>query len=168
MQKTYPTFCPKLPYKKTYVKFLQNLCASNETDTCASSDTDKYFVISRMDDWLFVFICLLVLDDDGTNNLPEVCSQYHKKLYKSLGIIERHHQQRKIPRYCVQDPSKSAWQKLYRSQNDLGMITLTGFDCAIFAYLCAQFAPVFNSYTPFVPSRTLCFERRKQTNKGLM
>jgi hypothetical protein len=46
------------------------------------------------------------------------------------------------------------------------MITLTGFDCASFASLCALFAPVFDSYTPFVPSGTSCFEREKLPNKG--
>ena len=46
------------------------------------------------------------------------------------------------------------------------MITLTGFDCASFASLCEIFAPVFDAYTPFVPSGTSCFENEKIKNKG--
>jgi hypothetical protein len=48
------------------------------------------------------------------------------------------------------------------------MITLTGFHCASFASLCVLFAAVFNSYTPFVPSGTSCFEweKEKSPNKG--
>jgi hypothetical protein len=46
------------------------------------------------------------------------------------------------------------------------MITLTSFDCAAFAFLCAQFLPVFDSYTPFAPSGMSCFEREKPKNKG--
>jgi hypothetical protein len=43
---------------------------------------------------------------------------------------------------------------------------LTGFDCASFASLCEIFAPSFDSYTPFIPSGTSCFEREKLKNKG--
>jgi hypothetical protein len=46
------------------------------------------------------------------------------------------------------------------------MITLTGFDCATFDSLCEIFTPVFDSYTPFVPSGVSCFERTIQQNKG--
>ncbi len=46
------------------------------------------------------------------------------------------------------------------------MITLTGFDRATFVSLCEIFTPVFESYTPFVPSGVLCFERTKEQNWG--
>jgi hypothetical protein len=46
------------------------------------------------------------------------------------------------------------------------MITLTGFDRATFNSLCEKFTPVFESYTLFVPSGVLCFERTKQQNMG--
>jgi hypothetical protein len=55
---------------------------------------------------------------------------------------------------------------VYEAQNDQGLITLTGFDCASFVSLCEIFAPVFDSYTPFIPSGTSCFEREKLKNKG--
>jgi hypothetical protein len=46
------------------------------------------------------------------------------------------------------------------------MIKVTGFDFEVFASLCAHFASVFDSNISFVLSRTLCFEREKQKNKG--
>ena len=84
-----------------------------------------------------------------------------------MDISEWQLQSRKIPRSCLQNQSVSIWRKLYKAQNDQWLITLTGFDCACFASLCEKFAPIFNSYTPFIPSGTSCFEREKQKNKGM-
>jgi hypothetical protein len=64
------------------------------------------------------------------------------------------------------EQSQSAWRCLYESRNDQGMITLTGFDRTTFDSLCEIFTPVFESYTPFVPSGVSCFERTKEQNKG--
>ncbi len=120
-----------------------------------------------MSDWNFVLITLLILDEDvdeGRQNW--VHSRYRKEFFKSLGIEQRRRRHRKIPQCCLQDPSNSAWHKLYDSHNDQGMITLTGFDCMSFASLCEMFAPIFDSYTTFVPSGTSCFEWRKLENRG--
>ena len=115
-----------------------------------------------MADWQFPIIALLLLDDVcGGSCRSQVHSRYRKDFLKSLDIIGRRLRQRKIPRSCLQDPSVSTWHKLYEANNDQGMITLTGFDCDSFASLCAIFAPVFDSYTPFVPSGTSCFEHEK-------
>jgi hypothetical protein len=46
------------------------------------------------------------------------------------------------------------------------MIALTGFDRATFNSLCEIFTPVFESYTPFVPSGVSCFECTKKQNRG--
>jgi hypothetical protein len=46
------------------------------------------------------------------------------------------------------------------------MITLTGFDRATFDSLCEIFTPVFESFTPVVPSGVSCFERTKEQNRG--
>ena len=121
-----------------------------------------------MDDWIYVIILLLILDEskEGQSKQNQVHSRYRKQFLKSLDIVGRRIRQRKIPRCCLRDTSKSAWRKLYEAQNDQGMITLTGFDCASFASLCVLFAPVFDSYTPFVPSGTSCFEWEKLPNKG--
>jgi len=117
-----------------------------------------------MADWDYLFVVLLLLLDEEDTSNKRIHSQYRKDFLKSLDIEQLRY--RKIPRCCLQNPSESAWQKLYSAQNDQGMITLTGFDCASFASLCALFAPVFDSYTPFVPSGTSCFEQEKLPNKG--
>jgi DDE superfamily endonuclease len=119
-----------------------------------------------MADWDFLLIVLLLSDEEDTINKYRIHSRYRKDFLKSLDIDQRRLRYRKIPRCCLQNPSESAWRKLYSAQNDQGMITLTGFDCASFAALCVLFAPVFDSYTPFVPSGTSCFEREKLKNKG--
>lgn len=117
--------------------------------------------------WNYALLALLVQEEES-NNTPghRIHSRYRKAFLRSLDIVDRRRRQRKIPRCCLQKPSESAWRKLYDAQNDQGMITLTGFDCASFASLCALFAPVFDAYTPFVPSGTSCFEQEKTINKG--
>ncbi len=66
----------------------------------------------------------------------------------------------------LQEQSQSAWHCVFESRNDQGMITLTGFDGATFNSLCKIFTPVFESYTPFVPSGTSCFEHTQEQNRG--
>ncbi len=83
-----------------------------------------------------------------------------------MDIAERRLGSKKIPRSCLQNQSESVWHKVYEARNDQGLITLTGIDCASFGSLCEIFAPVFDSYTPFIPSGTSCFEREKLKNKG--
>ncbi len=70
------------------------------------------------------------------------------EIHKELDMIGRQLQQRKIPRCCLQDQNWSAWRCLYESQNDQGMITLTGLDRHAFDSLCCIFVPDFDSYTP--------------------
>jgi hypothetical protein len=118
-----------------------------------------------MGDWDFVLTSLLFVDDEHKCRQNKIHSC--KDFLKSLDIAERRLRSRKIPRSCLQNQSVSVWRKLYEAQNDLGLITLTGFDCACFASLCEIFAPIFDSYTPFIPSGTSCFERKKQKNKGM-
>ena len=124
-----------------------------------------------MNDWWCVIICCLI--DDHSNRSRhkkkdrlEKHSRYRKDFFRSLDRVHRQLRQRKIPRCSLQDQSSSAWRRLYDSRNDQGMITLTGFDHAAFDFLCGIFAPVFDSYTQFVPPGTSCFERTKQPKKG--
>ena len=114
--------------------------------------------------WHFTITALLLLDDADGGRRSQVHSRYRKEYLKSLDRIGRRLRQRKIPRSCLLDPSESAWRKLYDAKYEQGMITLTGFDCASFASLCVIFAPVFDAYTPFVPSGTSCFENEKIKN----
>ena len=119
-----------------------------------------------MGDWDFVLISLLFVDDEHECRRKKIHSRYRKDFLKSLDIAERRLRSRKIPRSCLQNQSESVWRKLYEAHNDRGLITSTGFDSACFAPLCEIFAPSFDSYTPFIPSGTSCYEREKLKNKG--
>jgi hypothetical protein len=118
-----------------------------------------------MDDWWFVIMCCLIEDCPKKDRCAKH-SQYCKDYHTSLDIFHRRLWQRKIPRCSLQEQSQSAWCCLYESRNDQGMITLTGFDCAMFNFLCEIFTPIFESYTPFVPSGVSCFEHTKVQNRG--
>ncbi len=113
-----------------------------------------------MDDWWFVIVCCLI-EDHTKKDCCAKHSQYYKDYHRSLDIFHRWLQQRKIPRYSFQEQSQSAWHCLYKSRNNQGIITLTGFDRAIFDSFCEIFTPVFEIYPPFVPSGVLCFECTK-------
>ena len=123
------------------------------------------------DSWC-VIIGLLLVEDDRRRRIERrrranwVHSRYRKRFHKELDIFDRRLRQRKIPRCCLHNPSGSAWRRLYQSDNDQGMITLTGLDHCAFKTLCGLFAPEFEAYTPFVPSGESCFYRMKQANKG--
>ena len=106
------------------------------------------------------------MDDKHKCRRKKIHSRYRKDFLNSLDIVGRRMRSRKIPRPCLQNQSESVWRRLYEAQNDQGLITLTGFDRASFASLCEIFAPSFDSYTPFIPSGTSCFEREKLKNKG--
>ena len=60
----------------------------------------------------------------------------------------RHHDHR-IPYAAFQPPKGSSFVTLFDSGDDQALITLTGFDHAIFQELHNMFAPVFNAFTPF-------------------
>lgn len=77
-------------------------------------------------------------------------SRYRKDYYNRLDAVRRRLRARRIPRVALQDPRNSAWNRLYESGNDQGLITLTGFDFATFRWLEGIFTPIHNSYSPFV------------------
>ncbi len=76
-------------------------------------------------------------------------SRYQKRFHRSLSIEDRQLRQRRIPRISLQDSHQSSWRRLYHSENDQALITLTGFDHATFQYLLQLFQPLFDKYTPF-------------------
>jgi hypothetical protein len=55
-----------------------------------------------------------------------------------------------MPRCSLQDPSESAWKKVYEAGNDAGLITLTGLDSKIFEWLNRRFELVFDSHSLFI------------------
>jgi hypothetical protein len=110
-------------------------------------------------------MCCLI-EDCPKKDCRAKYSRYRKDYHTSLDTFHRRLRQRKIPRCSLQEQSQSALRCLHESRNDQGMITLTGFDRATFDSLCEIFTPVFESYTPFVPSGVSCFERTKEQNRG--
>jgi hypothetical protein len=123
------------------------------------------FFLIAMDDWWFVIVCCLI-EDRSAQDLCDKRSQYCHDYHRFLDKFQRRLRQRKIPRCSLLEKSQSAWHCLYKSRNDQGMIILTGFDRATFDSLCEIFTPIFESYTPFVPSGILCFEHTKEQNRG--
>jgi len=77
-----------------------------------------------------------------------VHSRYRKAFYRSLGREPRRRRDRRIPRIALQDPHQSAWRKVYNSQSDQAMITLTGLDRAAFHSLLECFQGRYNEFTP--------------------
>ena len=75
------------------------------------------------------------MDDEHKCRRNKIHSRYREDFFKALDIVGRRLRSRKIPRSCLQNQSESIWRKLYEAQNDQGLITLTGFDCASFAAL---------------------------------
>lgn len=76
-------------------------------------------------------------------------SRYRKDFYNSLDSEDKRIRQRRFPRDSLVHQKRSPWRKLYHSQNNQGMITLTGFDFDAFNIVCSKFAKVFDAYSPF-------------------
>jgi hypothetical protein len=118
-----------------------------------------------MNDSWCIIICLLLLDNDRYcqsirhRQLVErmIHSHYRKEFHKELDIIVRRLRQGKIPRCCLHPP---------KSEHMVLSVKLTGLDRRAFVTLCGLFAPVFDSYSPFVPSGESCFYHMKQGKKG--
>ena len=55
-------------------------------------------------------------------------SRYKKSFYKSLCAEEKRRRDRRIPRPGLQLPRLCSWQHLIQSENNQGLITLTGLD----------------------------------------
>ena len=77
---------------------------------------------------------------------------------------DRYIRQRHILRSSLLSMSRSEWRKVYHSNDDQLMITLTGFDVRTFHYLLALFAPVFEEYTPFGDDNG--YIQKKKTKRG--
>ena len=77
-----------------------------------------------------------------------VYSRNRKEFYKPLSFLERQRRQKKIPRCCLLNPKKCAWQRLYEGGSDAAMITLTGLDRESFAELEQKFRRYYNLFTP--------------------
>ena len=79
-----------------------------------------------------------------------VASRNRKIFCRQSNTGEREIRQRRIPRCSLLSVSHSPWRQVYISNNDQGMITLTGFDVKSFHYFLDLFHPVFYEYSPFI------------------
>mgnify|MGYP006199202059 CR=1 FL=1 len=93
------------------------------------------------------------------------CLSRNRRLFRyTSSEWDRYIRQRRIPRSSLLSVSRSAWRKVYHSNDDQSMITLTGFDVRSFHYLLALFAPVFEEYSPFGDENG--FIGKKKTKRG--
>ena len=118
---------------------------------CSSSNTisqrrpfDHVPEENENDDCLFLLKAL-----DYQKGEVFVHSRYRKVFYRSLSAAAKRLRDSRIPRIALQDPSKSSWRKLYTSNNDQALITLTGLDHATFGWLHNKFESMYKKYTPF-------------------
>ena len=88
-------------------------------------------------------------EEEETRPYRRAHSRYQKRFHRALSHEERQLRQRRIPRISLQDAHNSSWRRLYYSDNDPALITLTGLDHVTFQYLLALFQPIFDKYTPF-------------------
>ena len=119
-----------------------------------------------MSDYDEEIILLLFHYIKSQNKNKYVHSRYKKLFYKSLTAHQKRLRERRIPQPALQAPSDSAWSKLYSSNNDQALITLTGLDFEVFNSLAAQFEPLFHAYTPWVNDDTGMLKLKVNPNKG--
>ena len=93
-------------------------------------------------------------------------SRYKKIVYKSLSRYQKRIRYNRIPRLSLQDASDCAWSKLYASNNDQALITLTGLYFSVFRYLASKFKPLFNAYSPWVDDGTGKLKLKIKANKS--
>ena len=78
-----------------------------------------------------------------------------------LTLEQRRRRDRRIPRIALQDPSASAWVKVYCSGSDSAMITLTNLDYPSFNYLAVKFEELYNLYTPYSMNGRIKLKRQR-------
>ena len=81
------------------------------------------------------FFMFLIMREYDHQQQQHKHSRYRKDYYKKLDAVRRRLRSRRIPRVALHDPPNSAWNRLYLSGNDQGLITLTGLDFPTFLVL---------------------------------
>ena len=105
--------------------------------------------------------CFIANEEEAAKKF--VHSRNRKVFYQMLSIQERRKRDRRIPRLALHLPQDSAWRKLYSSNNDQALITLTGLDNQTFGWLLGMFSTVYDGYTPYSDSgRIIKLSRNKK------
>ena len=76
-------------------------------------------------------------------------SRYRKEFYTLLSELEKSRRYRRIPRCALPLPHDSPWRRVFFSNSDQALITLTGLDFDTFNHLHERFELWFWRYTPF-------------------
>ena len=100
------------------------------------------------------------------NHNDYVYSRFQKWFYNHLSELERRRRQRRIPRSALLLPSQRAWRRAYHSNCDQAMITLTGLDCATFAFILQDFEYCFDNYSPYSTDGTIVRVEKVRRRKG--
>ena len=142
-------FVPKILYLHkshlTLKKFQKSLDSPSPTLPSQRSCTMEYF-------WYYIWLMIIAKrtkEEEEEQSRRNRHSRYQKRFYHALLPEDRQLRQRRIPRVSLHDVHQSSWRRLYYSENDQALITLTGLDHATFHYLLQLFQPIFDKYTPF-------------------
>ncbi len=75
--------------------------------------------------------------------------RYRKEFYRLLSESEKRKRHRRIPRCALPLPQESPWRRVFYSNSDQALITLTGVDFNTFNFLHERFETWYKQYTPF-------------------
>jgi len=87
------------------------------------------------------------------------------RFYNALTDEEKRRRDRRIPRPSLLLPFNSAWEMVYKSGNDQGLITLCGLDNKSFRLLHEKFKPYYKTYSPYGADGTIVRVRRDRGRK---
>ena len=82
------------------------------------------------------------------NRREKVASKYKNTFNKSLSRYQKYVWYNNLPWVSLQDPFDTTWTKLYSSNNNQALITLTCRVFEVFHSLVAKFQPLFDAYSP--------------------
>jgi hypothetical protein len=119
---------------------LKSTATTTAGRTCAADDDSEWEAI-------FIYLALKAKNSKALSSF--IASRNPKVFYRMLSRAEKRRRDRRIPRISLQDPHESSLRKLYHSNNDQAMMTLTGLDHCTFGWLLDMFCPVYRKYTPF-------------------
>ena len=75
-------------------------------------------------------------------------SRYQKKYIKSLSAEGKKNRDHRVARSSLQSPHKSVWVRVYESNSDSGLLTVTGLPRDAFEELLGYFAPIYLAHSP--------------------
>ena len=70
-------------------------------------------------------------------------------ILKSLSAEGKQNRDRRVPRRSLQSPHKSVWVRVYESNSDAGLLTVTRLPRDAFEELLGYFAPIYLAHSPF-------------------